>query len=152
MTSSVITISVPHITWLPTFLRTDRGLTVVGSTGYLAFLILGNLLGYLAGAWLADRAGRRPTFLAFAVGAIVVTVAARKPRNDRMIVPGGLVRRVEIAMDESVWPPGTGCAATRTGIGRKYYRVVDAVAAVLLGWRVWHRWAGPRLQAQRGRA
>jgi pimeloyl-ACP methyl ester carboxylesterase len=51
-----------------------------------------------------------------------------------MIVPGGLVRLVEVAMDESVWLPGSGCAATGTGIGRKYYRVVDAAATVLLGW------------------
>jgi MFS family permease len=62
-------------TWLPTFLRTERGLTVVGSTGYLAFLILGSFAGYLVGAWLADRIGRRNLFITFAIGAILVVVA-----------------------------------------------------------------------------
>jgi MFS family permease len=62
-------------TWLPTFLRTGRGLTVVGSTGYLAFLIAGSFAGYLAGAWLADRIGRRPVFLVFSAGAITVVLA-----------------------------------------------------------------------------
>jgi MFS family permease len=62
-------------TWLPTFLRTDRGLTVVGSTGYLAVLILGSFAGYVVGAWLADRIGRRRLFLAFAVGAVVLVLA-----------------------------------------------------------------------------
>jgi len=62
-------------TWLPTFLRTDRHLTVIGSAGYLAFLIAGSFAGYLTGAWLADRIGRRPLFLVFSAGAIAVVLA-----------------------------------------------------------------------------
>lgn len=58
--------------WLPTFLKTERKLTVVGSTGYLAALILGSFLGYIVGAWLADKIGRRKLFLVFSVGAIVL--------------------------------------------------------------------------------
>jgi len=62
-------------TWLPIFLQTERHLTVVGSTSYLAFLISGALTGYLVGAWLADRIGRRNLFLLFSVSAIVVVLA-----------------------------------------------------------------------------
>jgi MFS family permease len=62
-------------TWVPTFLRAERGLTVVGSTGYLAFLILGSFIGYLVGAWLADRIGRRSLFFVFSIGAIVLVLA-----------------------------------------------------------------------------
>lgn len=62
-------------TWLPTFLKDARHLTTVGTTGYLASLILGSFAGYLAGAWLADRIGRRPLFLVFAVGATVLVLA-----------------------------------------------------------------------------
>ena len=61
--------------WLPTFLKVDRHLTVVGSTGYLASLILGSFTGYLVGAWLADRIGRRLLFMVFAVGATVLIIA-----------------------------------------------------------------------------
>jgi len=61
-------------TWLPTFLKTERNLTVVGSTGYLAMLIAGSFAGYLVGAWLADRIGRRKLFLVFSVGAIVLVL------------------------------------------------------------------------------
>ncbi|GJD66623.1 MFS transporter [Methylobacterium frigidaeris] len=61
-------------TWLPTFLRTERGLSVMNSGGYLAVLIVGSFCGYLAGAYLADRIGRRATFLVFAIGAGVVVV------------------------------------------------------------------------------
>lgn len=60
--------------WLPTFLKTERKLTVVGSTGYLAFLIAGSFVGYLVGAWLADRIGRRKLFLLFSVGAIALVL------------------------------------------------------------------------------
>jgi MFS family permease len=62
-------------TWLPTFLRAERGLTVVGSAGYLAFVIAGAFAGYLVGAWLADRIGRRRLFQAFAIGAVLVVLA-----------------------------------------------------------------------------
>jgi sugar phosphate permease len=61
-------------TWVPTFLRTERHLTVLGSTSYLALLILGSFLGYLFGAWLADRIGRRMMFLLFSVAAIGITL------------------------------------------------------------------------------
>jgi MFS family permease len=62
-------------TWLPTFLRTDRGLTVVGSTGYLAIVIGGSFIGYLVGAWLADRIGRRNLFISFSIGASILVLA-----------------------------------------------------------------------------
>lgn len=61
--------------WLPRFLTTERHLSVVNSTGYLAALILGSFSGYLAGAWLADRIGRRNLFLVFSLGAIAIVVA-----------------------------------------------------------------------------
>lgn len=70
--------------WLPTFLKVDRHLSVVGSTPYLAVLILGSFIGYLTGAWLSDRLGRRPLFLIFAIGAIVTIVA-----YTQLVIPNG---------------------------------------------------------------
>src|ERR1700751_915098 len=61
--------------WVPRFLTTERKLSVVSSTGYLATLIIGSFIGYLVGAWLADRIGRRNLFLYFPLGAIAVIVA-----------------------------------------------------------------------------
>lgn len=58
--------------WVPRFLTTERKLSIVGSTGYLATLIIGSFIGYLVGAWLADRIGRRNLFLIFSIGAIVL--------------------------------------------------------------------------------
>lgn len=61
--------------WLPRFLTTERNLSIVSSTGYLAALIAGSFAGYLVGAWLADRIGRRNLFLTFSLGAIAVVIA-----------------------------------------------------------------------------
>jgi MFS family permease len=62
-------------TWLPKFLTGERKLSVVSSTGYLAALIFGSFIGYLVGAYLSDRIGRRPLFLIFSLGAIAVILA-----------------------------------------------------------------------------
>jgi MFS family permease len=61
-------------TWVPRFLTTERHLSIVNSTGYLAALIIGSFAGYLVGAWLADRIGRRNLFLIFSLGAIAVVL------------------------------------------------------------------------------
>jgi MFS family permease len=60
--------------WVPRFLTTERHLSIVSSTGYLAALIIGSFIGYLTGAWLADLIGRRKLFLTFSLGAIALTL------------------------------------------------------------------------------
>jgi MFS family permease len=61
-------------TWLPTFLRTERKLSVLGTGGYLAVVIIGSLVGYWIGAWLCDRIGRRATFILFAVCSVATVI------------------------------------------------------------------------------
>src|SRR5262249_41522222 len=39
-------------TWLPTFLRAERKLTILGTGGYLTVIIVGSFVGYLVSAWL----------------------------------------------------------------------------------------------------
>lgn len=60
--------------WVPRFLTVERKLSVVSSTGYLSMLIIGSFIGYLVGAWLADRIGRRKLFLYFSIGAIAIVL------------------------------------------------------------------------------
>jgi MFS family permease len=54
-------------TWVPSYLKNDRGLSVVGTGGYLTFLISGAYCGYLTGGYFTDRLGRKLTFRIFAV-------------------------------------------------------------------------------------
>jgi MFS family permease len=48
---------------------------LVSSAGYLSALIIGSFAGYLIGAWLADRIGRRNLFLIFSIGAIAIVLS-----------------------------------------------------------------------------
>lgn len=62
-------------TWLPTYLKTTRGLSVLNTGGYLFVVILGAFFGFVAAAHLADAIGRRRTFFLFAVTAAVMVFA-----------------------------------------------------------------------------
>ena len=62
-------------TWLPTFLKTERHLTVLGTGGYLAMVIVGSYVGYIVSAYLTDRLGRKNNFILFAVGSLCIALA-----------------------------------------------------------------------------
>jgi MFS family permease len=56
-------------TWLPTYLKIERGLSVLGTSSYLSVIIFGAFCGFLSGAHLADWIGRRLTFILSGIGA-----------------------------------------------------------------------------------
>ncbi|CAM5477808.1 MFS transporter [Streptomyces fumanus] len=62
-------------TWVPTYLKDERGLSVVGTGGYLTFLISGAFIGYLTGGHLTDRLGRRRNIWLFALLSAVCVLA-----------------------------------------------------------------------------
>ncbi|KZM73042.1 MFS transporter [Nocardia terpenica] len=62
-------------TWLPTYLKKSRHLTVVGTGGYLVFLIGGAFCGYIAGGILTDRLGRKRNIQLFAMLSVVFMIA-----------------------------------------------------------------------------
>ena len=55
------------ITWLPTYLVTVKHLEVGRTAGYLALNIFGSFCGPIAFGYLADRLGRRKSFMLFLV-------------------------------------------------------------------------------------
>lgn len=61
--------------WLPTFLKQERHLNVLNTGSYLMVHILGAFCGFIAGAYLADRIGRKATFIVSAVGSVVCVAA-----------------------------------------------------------------------------
>ena len=69
-------------TWVPTYLKTERGLSVVGTGGYLTFLISGAFLGYLTGGYLTDVLGRKRNIWLFALlSAICILVYTHIPNG-----------------------------------------------------------------------
>src|SRR6204780_4909400 len=62
-------------TFLPTFLRTQRHLSVMGTGGYLAVIIAGSWCGYVVSAYLSDGIGRRKNFFIFAIGSLLIAIA-----------------------------------------------------------------------------
>lgn len=60
--------------WLPTFLKTVRHLSVLNTSSYLMVFIASTFVGYVLGAYLSDRIGRRWTFVLFGVGEGVLAV------------------------------------------------------------------------------
>jgi MFS family permease len=63
------------MTWLPTFLKTERNLSVLGSGGYLAVIIVAFFCGCVASGFMVDRIGRRKNIILFAL-CCVLTVQA----------------------------------------------------------------------------
>ncbi|KAF1033694.1 MAG: putative niacin/nicotinamide transporter NaiP [Pseudomonas sp.] len=60
--------------WLPTFLKNERGLSVLGTGGYLAMVIIGSYVGYVISAYMTDLLGRKKNFVLFAVGSFIIVV------------------------------------------------------------------------------
>jgi MFS family permease len=74
-------------TWLPTFLQTERHITVVSSLPYLLVTTLGSFTGYVCSAYLNDWIGRRLNFLLFAVGSgAIVFIYTHLPVSDGIMM------------------------------------------------------------------
>lgn len=78
--------------WLPTYLKTERGLSVLNTGTYTFVLIAGSLVGYLVAAYCSDLLGRRKTFLLFGVctglAAVLYTLV---PISNTAMLPLGFV-------------------------------------------------------------
>ena len=93
-------------TWLPTYLKTVRGLSAVNTGGYLLLHILGAFLGFVLGAYCADALGRKPTFAISALGsAVMIPLYLFLPLDDHMILLLGLPLGVVLYMMFSAMGP-----------------------------------------------
>jgi sugar phosphate permease len=67
-------------TWLPTFLKVERHLSVLHTGGYLLVLIAGSFCSYILGAYLTDLWGRRRSFVVFSfLAAVCLYVYLKMP-------------------------------------------------------------------------
>jgi len=128
-------------TWLPTFLKTERGLSVFGTSSYLAVTILGSLVGYVAGAYATDRWGRRMTYIAFAAGAFLMAMIYMviPVSNTSMLFLGfplgvlmqGVFSGIGATISES-YP--SSIRATGYGVSYNLGRVIGSFFPLAVGW------------------
>ena len=77
-------------TWLPTYLKTVRGLSVLNTGAYLYVVIFGSFCGYLVSAYSADRLGRKWTLFLFAANSLLaVWVYTSLPLNNHFMLALG---------------------------------------------------------------
>jgi len=78
--------------WVPAFLSKDvagggAGLSVVKSTAWVVAMQVGAFLGYTSFGFIADRLGRKPTFIAFVLGAaVLVPIYGLSARNETILL------------------------------------------------------------------
>jgi len=85
--------------WMPTWLRTVRGLSATDTGGFLLIQILGALLGVLLGTYLSDAIGRRWTFLWSAIGSrIMVLIYILLPMSNAILLILGVPLNIVLLM------------------------------------------------------
>ena len=73
--------------WLPTYLKTERGLSVLNTGFYTFVVIAGSFVGYLAAAYASDLLGRKKTFFLFAAGsALIAILYTQIPINNTLML------------------------------------------------------------------
>jgi MFS family permease len=93
------------ITWLPAYLKLVLHLSITNVGGYLAINILGSFAGAFLNGWMADRFGRRRTFIVIAcLQAIAVATYTLAP----ITLPVTLVLGFVLGTLQSGTAAGTG--------------------------------------------
>lgn len=128
------------MTWLPTYLKTERHLSVLSTGGYLAVIIVAFFCGCVASAQLLDRIGRRGTILLFSIACVAtVLVYLFVPlTNGAMLVVGfplgffaaGIPASMGALFNE-LYP--RGMRGTGVGFCYNFGRVVSAGFPVMVG-------------------
>ena len=127
-------------TWLPTYLKTERGLSVLATGSYLGVIIVAFFVGCIVAGQLLDRLGRRLTVALFAIGCIVVVVAyVMLPIGDGLMLLGfplgffsaGIPASMATLFNE-LYPAGT--RGTGVGFCYNFGRILSAVFPALIGY------------------
>ena len=128
-------------TWLPAYLKTERGLSVLGTGAYLGVIIVAFWCGCMAASLLLDRIGRRRTVTLFAVGCVATVIAYTfvPLTNPQMLVLGfplgflaaGIPASLGALFNE-LYP--SGIRGTGVGFCYNFGRIAAAAFPVLVGY------------------
>jgi MFS family permease len=127
--------------WMPTYLRTVRGLSA-STTGTFVFIqMVGALIGFLLGAYLSDIIGRKLTFfLSAATTAIMVLIFMFVPMGNTAVLLTGIPLSTAILMKFSPMGPfmtelyPTAVRGTGQGIGYNGGRAIGSFFPTMVGY------------------
>jgi MFS family permease len=128
------------ITWLPAYLKLALHLSITNVGGYLAINILGSFAGAFLNGWMADRFGRRRTFIVIAcLQAIAVAIYTLAP----ITLPVTLMLGFVLGTLQSGTAAGTGAyiaelfptriRASAQGLCGNAGRAIGAVMPTMVG-------------------
>lgn len=80
--------------WMPSYLSTQFGYSLTKSASWTAMTVLGMSLGIWLFGQLADRIGRRPSFLLYQVGAVVMVYVYSQLTTPTALLWGGALMGV----------------------------------------------------------
>jgi MFS family permease len=139
-------------TFLPTYLREVRKLSVLGSSGYLAVIIVAFFCGCVASGMLSDRIGRRANVALFASACIAtVLIYIFAPLSDGAMLVLGFplgffsagIPASMAALFSELYPAGV--RGTGVGFCYNFGRVVSAAFPFLVGLLSEHIGLGPAI-------
>jgi MFS family permease len=128
-------------TFLPTFLREERHLSVLGSSAYLAVIIVAFFCGCVASGIFSDRFGRRANvafFAASCVATVLVYIFAPLSNSEMLVLgfPLGFfsagIPASMAALFSELYPAGV--RGTGVGFCYNFGRVVSAAFPFLVGY------------------
>lgn len=79
-------------TWVPTMLMKERGLSIAGTGGFMLVTTFAGFFGANLSGWLADRFGRKKTFVTFILATgVVLHYFVQVQSNGMLLVMSGLL-------------------------------------------------------------
>ena len=79
------------MTWMPSYLETNLGFSLTKSATWTSITILGMALGIWVFGHLADQIGRKPIFISFRIGAVVMVLLYSQLTNPNMLLWVGAI-------------------------------------------------------------
>ncbi|MEA4924965.1 MAG: MFS transporter [Syntrophomonadaceae bacterium] len=74
------------MSWIPSWLATDKHMDIVKSMNYMMFLNIGGVIGYILFAFIADRWGRKkPAYVALAASFVAVIIFVNIQDNKTLL-------------------------------------------------------------------
>jgi MFS family permease len=127
--------------WMPTYLRTVRGLSSSATGTFVFIQMLGALIGFLLGAYLSDIIGRKLTFfISAAATAIMVLIFMFVPMGNTALLLTGIPLSTAILMKFSPMGPfmtelyPTEVRGTGQGIGYNGGRAIGSFFPTMVGY------------------